>query len=153
MPLARFTGLGLFHRRWWYCCLQTYINQTEPWTSKRHFSVALTQFPCPHTLGVLLKPWYYAFATCHRTCCAATCYRVGKSNASGSNSFFSRDCFCDGLNSAYVPLLCSKASICIFLRPKLWGFCVQNTNNVWPQQIEEGVQPRGPVDIIIPTFE
>lgn len=134
------TGEGLFHQQGWYLSLLTYIYQTELWTSKRHFSAALTQFPCPNTLlGVLLKPWHCAFTTCHRTCCAAMQYGVGKSNGLGQQHISLQRLLLWWAKQFLCVPAASKGLICIFLSPKLWGFCVQNTNNVWPQQITEGV--------------
>lgn len=104
------TGEGLFHQQGWYLSLLTYIYQTELWTSKRHFSAALTQFPCPNTL--LFFYWSLDIVlslpvTGHVVQPCNT--EWGNQMASGSNTFLYRDCFCDGLNSSSVSLLLPKA--------------------------------------------
>lgn len=119
MPLTLFTGVGLYHQQGCYLCLLTYINQTEPWISKRQFSAALTKFPCPNTLGVLLKPWYYIFATCHRTCWEAMCYRVGKSNDFRHQLIFLQR----------LLLWWAKQCPCWFLRLQYVSFWVQSSEN------------------------
>lgn len=93
---------------------------------KRGFSDALTQFPCPHTFGVLLKPCSWAFSTYHWRCCPA----LGKTN--GPWCLRQQLIFLQRLDLGRakqrvlcVPkqgLLLLEASIWIFLNPKLWAF-------------------------------